>query len=451
MPESSCKEYARTRRARAGDGLPTIEPGQPAPAGTGLRRRTVLVGAGGAIASVFGASRLLPNLPSADATTTRGAGRVLVSVYLGGGLDALAALGPTHDHRYRKARPTLRVAPDQTLRFSEDPRLQWHPALRPLARLHREGKVTVIPAIGWRHPDYSHFTSQHFWEVGAAATGAGTGWLGRVLDRHGDAENPLQGLTLGGELSPVLATERVPVSAVYLPNELSLDLRDIDDRRAQHTARSALRTLGEIGGDDAAIASVVAAGRQTSSLIDALEPLQGHDLGARYPGGGDAKPLPRQLAALAAMVDHGYPLRCVALTGAEGFDTHENEGETFGRDLAFVARSLAAFQRDLERRGIADRVLTLVWSEFGRRVAENGGGTDHGDAGHAFVIGSRASGIMVGEFPGLGKLDAEGNLRVVTEVRSVYASLCEQWLEVDAGGVIDGADALPRPALVRSA
>ena len=116
-----------------------------------------------------------------------------------------------------------------------------------------------------------------------------------------------------------------------------------------------------------------------------------------------------------------------------------------------TARTLLAFQRDLEARGLADRVLTLVWTEFGRRGEENGSdGTDHGAAGAAFLIGSRARGKMVGEFPGLANgLDRDGNLRPTSDFRGVYSALLEQWLGADAGGVIPGARSFARPALVK--
>ena len=115
-----------------------------------------------------------------------------------------------------------------------------------------------------------------------------------------------------------------------------------------------------------------------------------------------------------------------------------------------TADSLLAFQRDLEARGIADRVLVHVWSEFGRRAQENGNsGTDHGAAGVGFVIGSRVRGQMIGELPDLKTgLDHDGNVQATSDFRAVYASLLEQWLGVDAAAVIPDAGSFPRPALV---
>jgi uncharacterized protein (DUF1501 family) len=134
---------------------------------------------------------------------------------------------------------------------------------------------------------------------------------------------------------------------------------------------------------------------------------------------------------------------------AGGYDTHANQQATFPNLLKVVCDSVAAFQRDLEQRGVADRVLTLLWSEFGRRVAENAsGGTDHGEAGCAFLIGSRSKGGMVGEFPGLTTL-SDGNLRATSDFRSMYCSLLEQWFNHDAAAVIPGAGSFGRPVLVK--
>jgi uncharacterized protein (DUF1501 family) len=113
--------------------------------------------------------------------------------------------------------------------------------------------------------------------------------------------------------------------------------------------------------------------------------------------------------------------------------------------------ALLAFQRDLEARGLQDRVLVEIWSEFGRRPKENGSrGTDHGAGGCAFVIGSQASGRMVGEFPGLSRLDSRQNLLHTSDFRSMYCSLLEQWLGQDAGPIIPGASSFARPHLVKT-
>ena len=141
------------------------------------------------------------------------------------------------------------------------------------------------------------------------------------------------------------------------------------------------------------------------------------------------------------------PLRCVTVNADGGFDTHSGQDSTLDNDVRDVADAVLAFQRDIEARGMADRVLVTLWSEFGRRPEENGSGTDHGAAGAAFVIGTKARGKMVGEFPGLATLDDDDNLRATSDFRAMYSSLLEQWMGFDAERVIPGSFA--RPVLVK--
>ena len=173
------------------------------------------------------------------------------------------------------------------------------------------------------------------------------------------------------------------------------------------------------------------------------------DSGVAYPSSSEQ--FPARLKLLAAMLAAGLPVRCVAMTAPGAYDTHANQPNALTQGLQLTADSLLAFQRDLERRGLADRVLVHVWSEFGRRAKENGSlGTDHGAAGIGFLIGTRTTGAMVGEYPGLaGGLDAGGNLKATSDFRGVYSALLEQWFSTDASAIIPKASSFARPKLVR--
>ena len=446
MANCGCTEYSR-----AGRGLPAIEPGMPLPAGTGLTRRSFLSRASGLAMSVYGAASLGPKAFEAGiaaAAAQSAEPRILVSVFLSGGVDSLTVLAPTGHSRYGSLRPALAMPADQGIPFAEDASLRWHPSVASLATLHDEGKLTVFPAVGYDDPNQSHFTSRHYWEVGEVNPSGRWGWLGRFLDRHGAPDNPLQGLTLGWELQPSLAARQVPVATVSRPDQYDFwspgVWGPVHDQMLE-----AFGQLGEAATGDAGLRYARAQVTATSTLRSQLEPFQsGYSTpaGVTYP---DAE-LGRRLAALSAMIEGGLPLRVVAVeTG--GYDTHSNQAQTLAPDLDEVTRSLLAFQRDLEARGLADRVLVHVWSEFGRRPEENGSGTDHGAAGVGFVIGSRASGEMVGSFPGLldSQLDGADNLRATSDFRGAYRALLEQWLEVDAGEIIPGASSFPAPTLVR--
>ncbi len=456
-----CNDFSRTdllRRAaaEAGRGLPAIESGMPLPAGTGLDRRSFLARTAGLALAVYGGSSLLPRAFEEGIAAAAAAGpqKVLVSVFLDGGADSLSMLFPSGDPLYRKLRPRLALPASAGLPFAEDDRLRWHPSLGGLAQLHGEGKVAVMAGVGYTGPDQSHFTSRHFWEVGATSEQLRTGWLGRYLDRSGSPDNPLQGLSLDWRLQPALATAKMPVASIDGPDQYGFWTRNVwGDVEARM-----LDAIGSLGGlptgGDAALEQATSAARQSARLREQLLPFTpkndqpGYTSPVAYPKGDDE--FPRRLAGLAAMLGAGLPVRVVALSAPGMYDTHDDQPQELADGLKLTADSLLAFQRDLEARGIADRVVVHVWSEFGRRAKENGSnGTDHGAAGAGFLIGSRVNGTMIGEFPGLAKLDEQGNLRATSDFRGLYSALLEQWLGADAEGIIPGARKFARPMVVR--
>jgi uncharacterized protein (DUF1501 family) len=421
----------------------------PEPAGTGLSRRSFLARAGGLALTVYGASLMSPRaFEEGIAKAAASKGKVLVSIFFDGGIDSLSVLAPVDDPRYQSLRPTLGLKPSQGTPWSEDPRLHWHPVAKPLQTLHAEGKVTVFPGIGYSSPDQSHFTSRHYWEVGELSTRTQTGWLGRTLDVIGSADNPMQGLSLDGYLSPGLATSKVPVAATWGP---TYDLwapgvwGDVENLMFKSLER--IGTVHERSAkNDAAMKMAGRTVRQAGQLRAQLSPF-GDDIQSpvSYP---NDEHFSQSLAGLAAMLKAGLPIRCAALSAPGAYDTHDNQVTELTRGLKETCDAVFAFQRDLEARGIADRVVTLMWSEFGRRPEENGSGTDHGAGGCAFLVGSRVKGQMVGEWPGLTKLDVDDNLRNTSDFRAVYSSLLEQWLGVEAAQVIPGASSFARPALI---
>jgi uncharacterized protein (DUF1501 family) len=461
----SCTEFSRAhllRRgvAEAGNGLPAIEPGMPLPAGTGLSRRRFVAGSVGLALSVYGASRL--GLGALDEGIAAAAqrlanGRILVTVFLEGGADGLSMLAPVDDGVYRKLRPKLGLRAGTGPALRADSRLMWHPSLYNLAVLHNEGKLTAMPAIGYDHPDQSHFTSRHYWEVGATDPWLQTGWMGRLIDVVGVPDNPLQGLSLDGQLSPSLATARMPVASVDGPDGYDFWTPGVWDE-VQGAMLDSLAGLGAKRKRDPALRAAADITAQSARLYGQLLPFQSKDgkpsytSPVPYPSARESS-FPTRLAGLAAMIASGLPLQCVSISAPGGYDTHGDQAPDLTKNLKLTADSLYAFQRDLEARNLQDRVLTLVWSEFGRRAEENGSaGTDHGAAGTAFVIGSQVASPLIGEFPGLGKgsgLDDDGNLRATTDFRGVYRALLEQWFQVDAGPVLPDASSFAAVPLVK--
>lgn len=447
----SCNDFNRAQLlragiAQAGRGLPSIEPGQPIPAGTGMDRRAFLLRSAGAVLSVYGAAALSPRHFEdgiTEAAAAEAGGPVLVSIFMEGGWDALSVLAPVQEASYHTLRPTLGLKEGEGVEFSEDETLMWHPSAAGLAELHKEGKVTVFPAIGYDPPDESHFTSRHYWEVGELNTQTRSGWMGRYLDIAGSAGNPLQGLSLDYSLAPALATAKNPVAAVSSPGDYNFWAYGLDEPIAS-SALDAYGALGSLGAPSVAYAQARGAAQDTGIIREQIAPFAEHEgkpgftSPVEYPkAGGD---FPERLAVLAAMLDdEALPIKCVSMNAVGGYDTHSDEHETLATNLLQTVESVVAFQRDLEARKLDKRVIVQLWSEFGRRPEENGSGTDHGAAGVSFLIGSRVKGEMVGEFPGTSKLDVNENLVNTSDFRAMYAGILGQWFQTEAGLVIPGA------------
>ncbi len=449
MSHGCCNNYTRSQllrsaAAEAGKGLPSIEQGMPEPAGTGLSRRTFLSRSAGMALAVYGASKL-PFAAFEDGIAQAAqSDKILISVFFDGGIDALSVLAPVGDPKYKQLRPTLALPEGAGATFTEDPTLQWHPAAAGLATLHDEGKVSTFPAIGYDHPDQSHFTSRHYYEVGELDVGFHTGWLGRYIDQVGDEDNPLQGLSMDGSLSPMIATAQRPVAAID-----DVDGYDLWSQVSNPIEPEMFRSFAKFGSlpsDSAGLSQVRRATAQTDQLRTELGGVGDFTSPVKYPDNYFA----HKLAGLAAYIDIGLPMRVVTISAAGGYDTHTDQAEDLPGNLQATCDGLLAFQRDLEARGLQDRVLVEVWSEFGRRPEENSSGTDHGAAGCAFVIGSKAKGEMVGEFPGLATLDDNDNLRVTSDFRGMYCSLLEEWLGHDSTSIIPGASGFTKPVLVKS-
>jgi uncharacterized protein (DUF1501 family) len=445
-----CRDYTRSevmRRAaaQAGKGLPAIETGMPVPAGTGLSRRTFLSRSAGFALAVYGATRLPLAAFEEGIAHAATPPKVLVSIFFDGGIDSLNVLAPINDSAYHSLRPTIGL--QSGLSYSEDSNLFWHPSATGLRTLHGEDKVTVFPAIGYASPNQSHFTSRHYYEIGEVQVGANTGWLGRYIEQVGTDDNPLQGVSLSNELSPALATPSKPVAAVASVTDYDL-WSWAGGNPVEDNMFASFGNLGGFSSDSPALTQARRAIGQTEQLREQLAGFSNFTspVANLYPANTQ---LSNQLSGLAALLAAGLPIQVATTSAVGGYDTHENEANTLSSNLLRTCNAVLAFQRDLEARGLDDRVLIEMWSEFGRRPQENGGGTDHGAGGLAFVVGKHAGGTQIGGFPGLGTLDPQQNLLHTSDFRTMYSTLLHDWLGVDPGPIIPGADTLGTyPALI---
>jgi uncharacterized protein (DUF1501 family) len=224
-------------------------------------------------------------------------------------------------------------------------------------------------------------------------------------------------------------------------------------RRAQQRAMAAYRELAAPRRDDrtgrAAVRSQARLAHAVSEALGALDGAHGviDPVALGYPSGS---PTGARLSQLAHILAQPLGTRLATVDCSGDFDTHNNQPGRLSDELADVSASLSAFQADLDARGLSDRVLTFVWTEFGRRLRGNRSiGTDHGAGGIAWLMGSHAASGVLTEYPALDNLDDKGNLKVTVDFREVYASLIEQWLGTSAEPIIPDARTMGRIQIVK--
>jgi uncharacterized protein (DUF1501 family) len=445
-PHHACDDFHSTTETRRRSFLDTP-----------LSRRQVIGRGLGAGLAIYAAKAmpLVRMLEAAEAQAQAApAAPILVTVFLPGGCDLLDTIVPAAQYgRYADLRPGLKIDAPATLGSTG---LGVNPHLADglnggVKGLFEAGKVGLLPGIDYANPDLSHFHSRHFWETGLITPGSATGWLGRWLDHVGSKDNPLQGISMDASLSPVLRSGSSPVAAVSSPDDAQFWIPglwgDAFDRTMEAWTQIASSRPYSPGA-----AAAYAGARQSKSVADILAPYVKNDQGVDPLVGTIAYPegdLADRLKSLAGLLSLPLGIRAVTVESDGDFDTHDNQAGDLADGLSKLSGALAAFQADIEARGLGDRVVTLVWSEFGRRPQQNeSGGTDHGAGGVAWVQGTRVRSGVLSDYPDLNKLDSEDNLAVTVDFRRVYASLLEQWLGTDATAVIPNAAALGRLQLV---
>jgi uncharacterized protein (DUF1501 family) len=390
-----------------------------------LTRRRFLGIAGGLAAGggALWAAGLRDHLDGGPPPTGKGpsSDRVLVVVQLSGGNDGLNTLVPA-DGRYRDARPTIAVPEAGLVALAGTTAYSLHPSLAPLAPLWQAGHIAAVQSIGYEGSSRSHFAALRSWWA-AKPDGSGTdGWLGRWLDGTGVADgNPLAAVALAGAGTPALSAGHAVSTVIVRPELFSLALPG----RTESTALvdAFLATAAPLAPDPLLAAAQAA----IPTSVEAVHTLQRDHLagaGADSAGGGKGD-ITDGLAIAARIVELDAGTR-VILVGGGGFDTHASEEPGHGSLLGDLAGGIAAFFSALTDKGVADRVLLVTTSEFGRQVAENGsGGTDHGAGSVQFVVGPKVRGGVVGDLD-LAALD-DGDVRPQIDVRSLYAVALD-WL-----------------------
>ena len=360
---------------------------------------------------------------------------ILVVIQLTGGNDYLNTVVPYGDSRYYENRTSVAVPQDQVLPI--DDHFGFNPALAAIKNMYDQGKVALINGVGYPTPNRSHFRSMDIWHTCEPDKVGTEGWLGRVIrDLDPRAENVLTGVNFGRGLPRALALTGVPVASVAVLETYGVltgitgepdrsEALDVFARMYAPTLGSGpvMEYLGQTGLDALKGADILkTAPAKYASTVEYADSSIGQNLL------GISKVLHANLGTR------------IFYTQQSGYDTHASQGPVHPKLWTDLSQAITDFYADLREHGTADNVLMFVFTEFGRRVKDNGSGTDHGSGGLALAIGDPVQGGMYSEYPSLqeGGL-LEGDLHFSIDYRGIYGTIVENWLGLDPVPVVGGS------------
>ncbi|TVQ59192.1 MAG: DUF1501 domain-containing protein, partial [Phycisphaerales bacterium] len=368
--------------------------------------------------------------------------RILVVVQLGGGNDGLNTVIPFQERAYYNARPGIAVPESEALRLGRNVDVALHPRLEALKAMYDDGLLSIVQGVGYPNPNRSHFMSMDIWQTGDTR-GTGDGWLGRYVDNEckGRPENPAPAPVAIGAEAPLALQGRTSQPIAFESPELfrwtGEDLHDAL-REPYHAI-----THGARHDDDHPGGAEHSGGSREFLLRTAMDAQVSSEAIRRavraqplveYPRSG----LARQLAMVSAMIRAEMKTRVYYVT-LGGFDTHAGQGGAMGRHanlLEQLATSIKAFYADLKAHGADGRVLTMTFSEFGRRVGQNASnGTDHGAAAPLFLVGPMVRPGVRNAHPSMTNLE-DGDVRHSVDFRAVYTGVLRDWMKTDPTPII---------------
>ena len=359
---------------------------------------------------------------------------ILVVIQLTGGNDYLNTLIPYGDPLYYDNRSNVGIPQDQVLPI--DDHFGFNPAAGPIKDLYDQGKVAIINGVGYPNPNRSHFRSMDIWHTCEPDKVGTEGWLGRVIrDLDPKSENVLTGVNFGRGLPRSLALSGVPVASVAVLESYGV----LTGINGEPERSEALDVFARMYAPTMGSGPVMEYLGQTG-----LDALKGADIlktaPEKYKSGIEYanSPIGRNLEGIAKVLTADLGTR-IFYTQHGGYDTHANQGPAHPKLWSELSQAVTDFYADLKEHDTADNVLMFVFTEFGRRVKDNGSGTDHGSGGLALAIGDPIKGGMYSEYPSLKAEDLlEGDLRFNMDYRGVYGTMVEKWLGLDANSVVGG-------------
>ena len=357
---------------------------------------------------------------------------------MSGGNDGLNTIIPYSNPLYYDYRPTLGIPEDQVLRINDE--FGYHPSMVDHKRMYDEGDVAVIQGVGYPNPSTSHFRSMDIWHTCEPGKVGTEGWLGRALrDLDPNAENVLTGVNFGRGLPRALVAPGVPVSSVG----------DLETYGVLTGITGESERASAIGVFSRMYSPALGSGPVTDYIRETgRSALKGADILKTAPAKYSSSvqysddPIAQGLKQVAQVHLADLGTRVMYTTSPyNGFDTHAAQAGAHSDLLKNVSEGVADFYQDLREHGRGEEVLLFMFSEFGRRVYDNGGGTDHGTGGVCWVIGDRVRGGLYSEYPSLKpeELEDGGDLLHNLDFRSVYATILEKWLGLDSKPIVGGS------------
>ena len=358
----------------------------------------------------------------------------LIVIQLSGGNDYLNTVVPYGEGKYYDSRTTVNIPQNRVIPVTD--KLGFNPSMGPIKALWDENKVAVINGIGYENPNRSHFRSMDIWHTAEPDIIGKEGWLGRAIrDMDPLGENVLTGINFGRGLPRALACPGVSVASVGDLETYGLFPDVQDEELRMFTLEAFSKMYGGAAGRDPVMDLLGQTGKDA---------LQGADILRTAPGiySSSVEYAPDSLAQNVKSISQVFHANLgtkVLYTQHGPFDTHSGELLSHAKLWNEVSGAIGSLMEDLKEHGTEDDATILVFSEFGRRIKDNGSGSDHGSGGGAFVIGGAVNGGMYGEYPSLAEAEQiEGDLRSNNDFRSVYTNIVEDWLELDAAPIVNG-------------
>ncbi len=360
---------------------------------------------------------------------------VLAVLQLSGGNDALNTIIPYSNPLYADNRPSVRVSEDQVLPINDQ--IAFNPAMAPIKELYDQDKVAIIQGVGYPNPNRSHFRSMDIWHTCEPETVGNEGWLGRAIrDLDPTGENVLTGVNFGRGLPRSLAAPGVPVASVGNLETYGV-LTGIEDNQREEALDIFTRMYSPAMGRGQVMDYLSHTGMDALKGADILSTAPEKYSSTVEYGGNSVAQYMRNIAQTHIA---GFGTRFLYTTAPyNSFDTHAGQMVGHSSLWSEVSAAVRDFQSDLEENDAADNMTLLVFTEFGRRVHDNGSGTDHGSGGVAFVIGNNVKGGLYGEYPSLDESKLlEGDLHFNNDFRGLYSTLLENWIGIDAKTIVGG-------------